>query len=271
MKKFLTILLVLVTLLSFSACSNTTDEKTIVVGASSAPHAEILRQCEDYIESKGYKLKIVECSDYITPNIALEDKTLDANYFQHEPYLTSFCSDHKYTDLVVVAKVHFEPLGIYLGDKGNDFNSLKKGDQIAVPDDTTNCARALQLLAAYNIIEITNDKGLETTVRDIDSKGLEIIQMSAETIAIRLPELAFAVINGNYAVDFKITDKVVAQEDIESVEAKTCVNIVACRKDNENSEKIKVLVEALKQQKVADYINNTYEGRVLPYDEFYNN
>lgn len=271
MKKFLAILLVLVTLLSFSACSNTTDEKTIVVGASSSPHAEILRQCEDYIESKGYKLKIVEYSDYVQPNIALEDKSLDANYFQHEPYLTSFCKDHGYTDLVIVARVHFEPLGIYLGDKGNDFNSLKEGDQIAVPDDATNCARALQLLEAYGIIEIVNDNGFETTVNDIDSKGLKIIPLSAETIAARLPELAFAVINGNFAVDRKLTDKIVAQEDPQSVSLKYYVNAIVCREDNKDSEKINVLVEALKQQKVAEYIKNSYDGLVLPYEAFYNN
>lgn len=271
MKKFLAILLVLVTLLSFTACNNGTDEKTIVVGASSAPHAEILRQCEEYIKSKGYTLKIVEYSDYVQPNIALEDKSLDANYFQHEPYLNTFCKDHGYTDLIVAAKVHFEPLGIYLGGKGKDFNSLKAGDQIAVPDDATNCARALQLLATYNVIEITNDKGLETTVKDIDSKGLEIIPLSAETIAARLDELSFAVINGNYAVDFKITDKVVAQEDSVSVAAKTYANIIACREDNKNSEKITVLIEALKQQKIADYITNSYNGLVLPYDEFFKN
>ncbi len=271
MKKVISILLVLVTLLAFTACSNATDEKTIVVGASSTPHAEILRQCEDYITSKGYTLKIVEYSDYVQPNIALEDKSLDANYFQHEPYLTTFCEDQGYTDLVIVARVHFEPIGIYLGGKGTNFSSLKEGDKIAVPNDPTNCARALQLLESYGIIEIVNDNGFKTTVKDIDSKGLEIIDLSAESIAVRLPELAFAVINGNYAVDFGITDKLVAKEDPQSVSLKYYVNAIVCRKDNENSEKIKVLVEALKQQKVADYIKNSYDGFVLPYDAFYNN
>lgn len=265
MKKVLAIILVAVLSLSLCACNKATDEKTIVVGASTAPHAEILRECKDYIESKGYKLEIVEYADYVQPNIALEDKSLDANYFQHEPYLINFSSDHGYSDLIVATRVHFEPLGIYKGDKGTTLSALKAGDQIAVPDDATNCARALQLLAANGVIEITNDKGLETTVKDVDTKGLEIWQLSAESIAARLPELAFAVINGNYAVDFGITDKLVAQEDKNSEAYTTYANIVACRKDNENSEKIKVLVEALKQDKIANFITEKYNGAVVPF------
>ena len=266
MKKVLVFVLVLVlALTAFAGCGQKND-KEIVVGASVAPHAEILKQCASYIESKGYTLKIVEFSDYIQPNISLEDGSLDANYFQHLPYLESFSSDHNYTDLVSVLKVHFEPLGIYKGTKGDTLANLKAGDKIAVPDDETNCARALQLLAAQKIITITNDKGLKTTVKDIDSKGLEIIPLEASAIAVQLPELAFAVINGNYAVDFGLQDKVVAQEESTSLAASTYANILVCKEKDKDSDKIKVLIDALKQDSVKDYITNTYGGLVVPFE-----
>lgn len=266
MKKVIIAILVLVLALSaFTGC-NKNNSKEIVVGASPSPHAEILKQCIPYIESKGFTLKIVEYADYVQPNIALEDGSLDANYFQHTPYLEQFSAEHNYTDLVSVLSVHFEPLGIYKGEKGLDINSLKQGDKIVVPDDPTNCARALQLLAAYNIITITSDKGLNTTVKDIDSKGLEIIPLEASAIAVQLPELSFAVINGNYAVDFGLKDKVVAQEKNTSLAAKTYANIVVCKEKDKNSDKIKVLIDALSQDSIKQFITNSYDGLVVPFN-----
>lgn len=263
MKKITSLLLALVLVLSvfaFGGCAK--DEKTIKVGASPKPHAEILEQCRSYIESKGYKLEIVEFDDYVLPNTGTQDGTLDANYFQHLPYLLDFNVKHK-TDLVSVLDVHFEPLGIYQGGKGTTLANLKAGDKIAIPDDMTNGARALKLLEAQGVIKITNDKGLETTVKDVDAKGLDIIPLEAKFIAPQLPELAFAVINGNYAVVFNITDKVVASEGVESEAANTYGNILVVKKGNENSEKTQVLIEALKQQSVKDYIANNFGGRVV--------
>ena len=142
-------LLSLMSIVSISGCD---DSKTIKVGASPIPHSEILEECKEYIESKGYKLKIVEFTDYVQPNIALNDKSIDANFFQHQPYLDGFNADHNF-NLVGVHKVHFEPLGIYQGQQGTSLNELTAGDKIAVPDDPTNCARALQLLDSKGVIE----------------------------------------------------------------------------------------------------------------------
>ncbi len=265
MKKLLAIILSVAVLLSFAACGEKTD-KVIKVGASPAPHAEILEKTRAYIESKGYTLEIVEFTDYVQPNTALDTDQIDANYFQHLPYLEWFNGEHK-MELVNVKKVHFEPFGIYQGQKGTTLDALKAGDKIAIPDDQTNGARALQLLAANGVITIKNDKGLDTWIEDIDTKGLEIIPLEAGLIASKLPELAFAAINGNYAVDFDITEKIVAQEDSKSVAAGTFANIIAVKKGNEKSEKTTILLEALAQKEIADYIESNYKGLVLPYNE----
>lgn len=267
MKKIISIVLVLILAVSFTACGQSNNkDKVIKVGASPVPHTEILEQCRSYIESKGYKLEIVEFTDYVLPNQSTYNGETDANYFQHIPYLDHFNDSHD-MNLVNVLKVHFEPLGIYQGGKGTTIDELKEGDKIAVPDDATNCARALQLLAKNNIISITNDLGLKTTIKDIDSNGYEIIALEAGNIAVQLPELTFAVINGNYAVDFKLIDKIVAQEDSSSIAAGTFANIIAVKPENKDTEKIKVLCEALQQDSVKEYIKNSYEGRVLPYEE----
>ena len=265
MKKFRNLLLTLLLVVAFIplvGCKK--DDKVITVGASPTPHAQILEQARSYIESKGYTLKIVEFSDYVQPNIALDDGSLDANYFQHEPYLQQFCESHN-MDLVSVAKIHFEPLGIYKGSKGTTLANLKTGDTILVPDDATNCARALQLLAANNVITISNDKGLDTTINDCDVKGLKITPLKADTISANLSEAAFAVINGNYALDWNIKDQLVAQEDSSSEAYDTFSNIIAVKAGNENSEKTKILVEALQQPNIAQYIEDTYDGVVIPY------
>ncbi|MEG2116715.1 MAG: MetQ/NlpA family ABC transporter substrate-binding protein [Clostridia bacterium] len=264
MKKLTSLLLAFVIILSvfaFGGCGD--SSKTIKVGASPSPHADILEQCRAYVESKGFKLEIVEFDDYVIPNTETEAGSLDANYFQHLPYLKDFNIKHK-TNLVSVLDVHFEPLGIYKGEKGTTLANLKKDDKIIIPDDMTNGARALKLLAANGVISITNDKGLETTVKDCDTKGLDIYPLKAKSIAAQLPEVAFAVINGNYAVDFKITDKVVASEDLNSEAAKTYGNVLVVKAGNEKKDKTQVLIDALSQQSVKDFITKTYGGRVVP-------
>lgn len=251
-------------LISIASLAGCDDANTIKVGASPAPHAEILEQCKEYIESKGYKLKIVEYTDYVQPNVALHEGELDANFFQHEPYLNGFNSDHNY-NLKSVHKVHFEPLGIYRGDNGTSLSELTEGSKIAVPDDVTNCARALQLLQSYGVIEIINDKGYSTTINDCDTKGLNIIALEAGLISAQLPELSFAVINGNYAVDWDITDRLVGQENSSSNAYHNYANIIAVRSGDENSEKTKILIEALSQPEIATFISQTYGQAVVPY------
>lgn len=268
MKKLFSLVCVIVLfaicIFAFGGCG--TDPKKIVVGASSAPHAQILEQARAYLEEKGFTLEIVEYSDYVQPNIALNDGSLDANYFQHQPYLDGFNVDHK-MNLVSVLKVHFEPLGIYKGSKGTTISELSKGDKIALPDDATNCARALQLLDKYGIIRILNDKGLNTTVKDVDSKGLELIPLEAGAIAVQLPELSLAVINGNYAVDFNLTNDLVGQEDKNSQAYSQYANILVVKNGREKNAKTLALIEALTQDNIAEFIEKTYGGIVVPYVE----
>lgn len=262
MKKITSLLLAIVLVLSIFAFGGCTQENKIKVGASASPHAEILEQCKEYVKSKGFELEIVEFDDYVIPNTETEAGNLDANYFQHLPYLKDFNIKFN-TKLVSVLDVHFEPLGIYKGDKGTTLANLKAGDKIIIPDDMTNGARALKLLDLNGVISITNDKGLETTVKDCDTKGLDIYPLTANLIAAQLPEVAFAVINGNYAVDFKITDKVVASEALDSEAAKTYGNILAVKEGNEKADKTQVLIDALSQQSIKDFITKTYDGRVV--------
>ena len=269
MKKLLALLLVLsITICAFAGCG-TGDVTpsgdpliTITVGASPTPHKQILEQCIPYLNEKGYDLEIVEFTDYHLPNLTLDGGDLDANYFQHEDYLQGQIKDHGYK-FTNVYRSHFEPLGIYAGGEGTTLDALKAGDKIAIPEDLTNCARALQLLDANGIIEITNDQGLNTTVNDIDAKGLDIITLEAKLIGTMLPELAFGVINGNYALDFDIMDKRVAYEDANSIDM--FINIIVVNTADKDSDKTKMLVEALSQQSIKDYISDTFGGAVLPY------
>ncbi len=260
MKKILALLLALsLTLFAFAGCGN--DEFVITVGASPTPHKQILEQCRPYIEEKGYTLEIKEFTDYHLPNSTLSGGDLDANYFQHEQYLADQIAVHGY-EFTSVYSAHYEPLGIYAGGKGTTLADLKAGDKIAIPEDLTNGARALQLLADNGVIEITNDQGLNTTIKDIDSKGLEIIALEAKLIGPMLPDLSFGVINGNYALDFDIMDSSVAFED-STIDK--FINIIVVNTADIDSEKTKILVEALSQQSVKDYITETFQGAVIPY------
>ena len=239
-------------------------EGSIVVGASPSPHAQIPEAVSEQLAQKGYQLEIKEFTDYIMPNTALEDGELDANFFQHQPYLTDF-NEKNGTKLVSAAAIHFEPLGIY-GGKTADLADLPEGAQIAVPNDTTNEARALWLLQAQGIIEVDEQAGLEATKQDITSnpKNVEIVEMEAAQLPRALADVDFAVINGNYAVAAEIADQVLVTEDKDSEAAKQYANIVAVREGDENREDIKALVEALQSDEVKAYIEETFGSTVIP-------
>lgn len=267
MKKLLAILLTLALTLSFSACGGNkeSDDKEILVGASVTPHAEILNIAKDVLAEDGYTLKITEYNDYVIPNTATESEEIDANYFQHKPYLDQF-NEEKGTHLVSVAAVHYEPFGIYAG-KTSKLADLKDGATIAVPNDATNEARALLLLEANGIIELKEGAGLTATKLDIKSnpKNIEIKEIEAAQLVRSLPDVDLAVINGNYAIEGGLKVKnALAVEDATSTAAQTYANILVVKEGNEKSEKIEALKNALLSEKVKEYINNTYEGAVVP-------
>ena len=238
--------------------------ETVSCAATPAPHCEVLEICKDILAEKGITLDIQEYDDYIIPNNVVEDGQCDANYFQHQPYLTDF-NEKNGTKLVSAAAIHFEPLGIY-GGKTADLADLPEGAQIAVPNDTTNEARALWLLQAQGIIEVDEQAGLEATKQDITSnpKNVEIVEMEAAQLPRALADVDFAVINGNYAVAAEIADQVLVTEDKDSEAAKQYANIVAVREGDENREDIKALVEALQSDEVKAYIEETFGSTVIP-------
>lgn len=241
------------------------ETKVITVGASPAPHAEILKIAGEVLKDQGYELKIMEFSDYVQPNLALQDGSLDANYFQHKPYLDDFNVEKK-TDLVSIGAIHYEPFGVYAG-KTASLADLADGATIAVPNDTTNEARALLLLQDQGLIKVKDDAGLAATPKDIaeNPKNLKFKEIEAAQLVRALPDVDVAVINGNYAIDggLKVSDAL-AVEASDSVAAATYANVVAIRKGDENREDLKALLNALKSDKVRKYINDTYEGAVLP-------
>ena len=268
MKKITAIILSLVLALGLLAgCGkNGNDDKTIVVAASPTPHAEILEIARQELEKEGYALVIKKFNDYVVPNTATEDGEVDANYFQHQPYLTTFNAEQG-THLVSVASIHYEPFGIYAGTK-NAIADLASGDKIAIPNDGSNRARALLLLEAQGIITLKAGVGVEATVLDIESYhvDVDIIEMEAAQIANVRDSVALAVINGNYALAAGLNagKDAIAIEDAASVAAQTYANILVVKEGNENSEKIQALVKALTSQAVRDYINSTYDGAVVP-------
>lgn len=239
--------------------------ETIVIGATPSPHSEILKAAKDVLKEKGYDLVIKEYTDYVQPNLALDSGDLDANYFQHQPYLDQF-NEEKGTDLVSAASIHYEPFGIYAG-KSNSLGDLKEGAQIAVPNDVSNEARALLLLADNGLIELKEGVELDATKNDIvkNEKNFKIIEVEAAQLPRSLGDVDIAVINGNYAIEagLKVSDAL-AVEDAKSTAATRYSNIIAVRKGEETSEKIKALVEALTSNGVKTYIEETYEGAVVP-------
>ena len=245
------------------------DDKTITVGATPTPHAEILNAAKDALKAEGYTLNVVEFTDYVQPNTALVDGDLDANYFQHVPYLDSF-NEEKGTHLVEVGKIHYEPFGIYPGTK-DSLDDLEDGDSIAVPNDTTNEARALLLLQDNGIITLKEGAGLNATVKDIaeNPHNVEIVELEAAQVARVTGETAYVVLNGNYALEagFSVGKDALAYEKSDSEAAKTYVNVIAVKEGNENSDKIKALVDVLKSDEIKDFINEKYDGAVIPFEE----
>ena len=263
MKRSLLLILICL-LLSGCKAKNTIDDKTIIIAASSSPHAEILEKTRSFIESRGYSLVVRVFGDYIIPNKVTDSGEVDANFFQHLPYLTNFNEKNK-TNLVSVLKVHFEPLGLYQGKRSSlqDLTNAK----IAIANDDSNGARGLWLLEEAGIIKLDHSKGLNVTKKDIieNKYNVIIIELEAAVIPSQLVDLDFAVINGNYALEAKIpASKVLLQESKESESASLYANIIAVRKGNENKEAITLLVEALMQVEVSDFINDTYHGVVVP-------
>lgn len=276
MKKITAIILTLVLALSvFAGCGAKTEapaadsaDNKIVVGASSTPHAEILEQVKDSLAAEGYELEIVVYDDYVLPNQALADGTLDANYFQHTPYLNSYNANSG-TDLVSAALIHYEPFGIY-GNGVNDLAELEAGATILIPADDSNETRALFLLQQEGLITLPADASAEvgvSTLDIVDDGGYDIQAVQADTVPAQLSnsnEGSIAIINGNYALQagFSANDAL-ALEDASGAAAQTYANIIACRNGDENSEKISALVKALLTDAVKTYIAESYNGAVV--------
>ena len=241
------------------------DLEKMVVGASPAPHAEILEAAKPLMAEKGYDLQVMVYSDYVQPNNALDAGDLDANYFQHLPYLESFNEQHG-TKLVSAAAIHYEPFGIYAG-KTASLEEVADGAVVAVPNDVTNEARALLLLEAQGLITLKEGAGLEATKNDIaeNPKNLEIMEVEAAQIPRVLPDVDLAVINGNYAIEagLKVSDAL-AIEDAESISATTYGNVLAVREGEEETDKTKALVEVLTSEEIKTFMDETYEGAVVP-------
>lgn len=241
------------------------DLEDIIVGATPSPHAEVLEAVKDLLKEKGYNLIVKEYTDYVQPNLALDSGDLDANYFQHKPYLDQFNEENK-TSLVSAAAIHYEPFGIYAG-KTSSLEELKDGAKIAVPNDVSNEARALLLLADKGLIGLKDGVEMDATKNDIvkNDKNFEIIEVEAAQLSRSLPDVDVAVINGNYAIEagFKVSDAL-ATEDADSIAATTYANIVAVRQGEEESEKTKALVEALTSDTVKKFMEDKYEGAVVP-------
>lgn len=239
--------------------------KKIVIGASPAPHAEILKAAKEVLSEKGYELDIKEYVDYIQPNLALESGDLDANYFQHLPYLESF-NEENGTKLVSAAAIHYEPFGIYAG-KTASLEELPDGARVAVPNDTSNEARALLLLEAQGLIKLKEGADLTVTKNDIveNPKNLNLYEVEAAQIPRVVEDVDIAVINGNYAIEagFKVSEAL-AVEDSKSIAATTYGNVIAVSEGHENDEAIQALIEALTSDEVKTFIDETYEGAVVP-------
>lgn len=271
MKKLLAVVLTgafVVSALAGCGKSTSADDKVIKVAASATPHAEILEQAKPLLEAKGYDLQVTVFDDYVQPNEVVESGDFNANYFQHIPYLESF-NEEKGTHLVNAGGIHYEPFGIYPGTKAS-LNELADGDSIAVPNDTTNEARALLLLQDNGIITLKEGAGLTATKNDIveNPYNVDIVELEAAQVPRVKDEVAFMVLNGNYALEagFSVAKDAIAYEKADSEAAKTYVNVIAVKEGNENSDKIKALVEVLTSQEIKDYINNTYDGAVIPFE-----
>lgn len=248
-----------------TASSSAASDNVITVGASPSPHAEILEAIKPELEAQGYELKVVEYSDYVQPNVALSEGDLDANYFQHLPYLENYNTENG-TDLASAGAIHFEPMGLYAG-KSSDITNVPDGAKIAVPSDATNEARALLLLQDQGVIKLTDGVGLEATANDIveNPHNVELVEVEAAAVPRSLQDVDFGVINGNYALSAGLdTSATLASEGADSEAAQTYANIIAVRNGDENSEKTQALLKALTSDTARKFIEDTYKGSVIP-------
>ena len=276
MKKLLTLFATLA-LAALSACTlfgcsgAKTPDDTIVIGASSTPHAEILESIREDVLSEGYKLDIVIYDDYVMPNTALEEGSLDANYFQHTPYLDNF-NEARNTHLVAAAKIHYELFGVFGNNVSKaEFEATKTGRTIFVPSDGTNCARALFVLQQNGYITLKEGVKPNDALTDSDianSNGNTVTLVEAAQLPAQLKNAdagSLAVINGNYALGSGYqTGDLLAVEAADEDNAQLYANVVAVKEGNETSKKTQALLKALQSQKVIDFINKTYGGAVLP-------
>ena len=248
-----------------TAAESKADLVPIVVGASPAPHAEILEAAREILAEQGYDLQIKEYTDYVQPNLALDTGDLDANYFQHYPYLEQF-NQERGTKVSSAAAIHYEPFGIYAG-KTASLDALADGAKVAVPNDATNEARALLLLEAQGLIKLKEGAGLNATKNDVveNVKKLDIFEIEAAQIPRSLQDVDIAVINGNYAIEagLKVSDAL-AIEDAASIAATTYGNIVAVQESHEKDDAILALVDALTSDTVKKFIEDKYAGAVVP-------
>lgn len=262
--------------LSLAACSGNNSSSTadnsssdasstvIRVGASPSPHAEILEFAKDQLAAKGYELEIVEFTDYVMPNVALYEGDLDANFFQHTPYLDNY-NEQNGTDLVSACKVHFEPMGLY-SETLTSVSDVAEGSKVGVPNDPTNEARALNLLEAQGLIKLREGAGLNATPLDIEENplNLEFVELEAAHLPRNLSEFAIAAINGNYAIEADILDKVIVNEAADSESAQEYANILAVQSGELETDKTKALVEALTSDETREFINTQYEDQFIP-------
>lgn len=243
------------------------DSHTITVAASPTPHSEILNKVvKPILKKQGYKLVVKEFTDYVQPNTATEEGEVDANYYQHLPYLDNF-NKEKGTHLVSVAGIHFEPFGLYPG-KLKSLKNVKDGSTIAVPNDATNEARALLLLQDAGLLKLKNPKDVNSTTKDIVSNphNLKFKELEAAMVPTAVKDVDFATLNGNYAIQAgfdPIKDPLIS-EKVGGIAAKTYENIIVVKKGLENTDKIKALIKALKTDEVRNFINKNYNGAVLP-------
>ena len=252
------------------ADTQTTEGGTITVAASATPHAEILEEAKKILADQGWDLEITIFDDYrLTKRGSRERQSSTQTTSKHIPYLENFNAE-KGTHLVNAGGIHYEPFGIYPGTKSS-LDDIADGDVIAVPNDTTNEARALLLLQDNGIITLKDGAGLEATVNDIAENpyNVEIQELAAESVARVADEVAYVVLNGNYALQagFSVAKDALAYEKSDSEAAKTYVNVIAVKEGNENSDKIKALVDVLKSDEIKDFINEKYDGAVIPFDD----
>lgn len=248
--------------------TGSTDSKVIKVAASATPHAEILEEAKPLLAKEGYDLQVTVFDDYVQPNEVVDSGDFDANYFQHAPYMEQF-NKEKGTNLVDAGDIHYEPFGIYPGTK-KSLDEIADGDEIAVPNDTTNEARALLLLQDNGIIKLKDGAGLTATVNDIaeNPHNIKIVELEAAQVARVTGETAFVVLNGNYALQagYSVKKDALAYEAADSEAAKTYVNIIAVKDGNQDSDAIKALVKVLKSDDIKKFIDEKYDGAVIAFE-----